>query len=458
MKSGRVLLVDDDVALCETLTVGLKHLGFHACWRSSAKEAIGLLSVEEYDVVLADLNMPEMDGIELCSRLSEQQPDLPTIIVTAFGDIDSAIAAIRAGAYDFVPKPFELETIALALERAVKHRQLNKEVRRLRRAVDEAQAFGNLVGESPCMRQVREVILRVAASDATVLLTGESGTGKELVARELHRASRRDPGPFVAINCAAMPEALLESELFGHAKGAFTDARQQHDGLFIQASGGTLFLDEVGDMPLALQPKLLRVLQERTVRPVGSTTEQPIDVRVVAATNRDLDDAVEQGSFRADLLYRLKVIEISVPPLRERMNDVLLLAQLFLERFGERMSKSVTGITAPAAEKLVAYSWPGNVRELQNCMERAVVFAQHDQITVEDLPDNIRQHKATRVILDTSDPSTLPTLQQVEKRYVERVLHACGGNKRRAARILGVDRKTLYRRMERYGLAVADGA
>ncbi len=453
---GRVLLVDDDRSMCEALASGLSKRNFEVVWETDPSKAMGRLVNEDFDVVVSDLRMPQIDGIALCRQITEQRPDLPVVVVTAFGSFDSAIEAIRAGAYDFVTKPFELDSMALTLERASKHRHLREEVRRLRRAVDENRFSGSLVGESASMKRVYDIMSRVAETDATVLITGESGTGKERVASELHRLSKRNQGQFVAINCAAMPEALLESELFGHTKGAFTDARVSRDGLFVQANGGTLLLDEIGDMPIALQPKLLRALQERTIRPLGSNAEKPVNVRVIAATNKDLDEQVEKGLFREDLLYRLKVIEVAIPPLRGRGNDVLLLAQRFVESFAKQMSKGVVGITTPAAERLLSYSWPGNVRELQNCIERAVVLTQHDRITVEDLPDSVRDHKATRVILDAEDPSELPTLDRVEQRYIERVIQAVGGNKRMAARILGIDRKTLYRRLERYGVATTD--
>jgi len=284
-----------------------------------------------------------------------------------------------------------------------------------------------------------------------VLVRGESGTGKELVAQALHKRGRRTAGPFVAVNCAAMPETLLESELFGHARGAFTDAKSARTGLFVQADHGTLFLDEIGTMPLGLQPKLLRALQQRTVRPVGSDTEVPFDVRLVAATNADLEAAVEAGTFREDLFFRINVIPIEVPPLRRRGNDVLLLAQRFLEEFASQAQKPVRGLTSAAAEKLLGYSWPGNVRELRNCIERAVALTRFEQLTVEDLPDKVRDAKRPAVLLAADDPSELVPMEEVERRYILRVLEAAGGNKASAARILGLDRKTLYRKLERWG-------
>jgi two-component system response regulator HydG len=291
----------------------------------------------------------------------------------------------------------------------------------------------------------------VADSDASVLITGESGTGKEVVARALHARSKRRAGPFVAVNCAAMPEALLESELFGHTKGAFTDARAARTGLFLQADRGTLLLDEIGELPPGMQPKLLRALQERVVRPVGGSAEIPFDVRIVAATNRDLETAIEERTFRADLYYRLDVIHVELPPLRSRGSDVLVLAQRFVEEFATRAGKGVTGISAPAAEKLLAYAWPGNVRELMNCVERAVALTRYDQITVDDLPAKVKDHRPSHVLVASEDPSDLVPLEEVERRYVLKVLESAGGNKTLAARILGLDRKTLQRKVERSG-------
>jgi two-component system response regulator HydG len=284
-----------------------------------------------------------------------------------------------------------------------------------------------------------------------VLITGESGTGKEVVARALHRRGRRKNGPFVAVNCAALPETLLESELFGHARGAFTDARSARSGLFVQANGGTLFLDEITEMPLALQPKLLRALQERVVRPLGGEGEVPFDVRLVTATNRDLETAVEEGRFRGDLFFRVNVIHVPLPPLRARGGDILLLAQRFLGEYGARSSKQVTGLSPQAAERLLAYSWPGNVRELENCIERAIALAQHDHILPDDLPEKVRAYRRSHVLVASDDPAELVPLEEVERRYILRVMEAVGGNKSQAAQVLGLGRKTLYRKLEAYG-------
>jgi DNA-binding NtrC family response regulator len=338
-----------------------------------------------------------------------------------------------------------VEELAFRLERAIQHRRLAEEVKRLR--AREPEPLDDLLGESAALRRLRELVARVARSDAPVLVVGETGSGKELVARALHRHGARPDGPFVALNCAALPEHLLESELFGHARGAFTDARTPRTGLLLHANGGMLFLDEIAELPLALQPKLLRALQERCVRPVGSEEETPFDARVVAATNRDLDAAVEEGRFREDLFFRLDVLRIEVPPLRARGSDVLLLAQHFLREAASRSGKAVIGLSHGAAEKLLQYAWPGNVRELANCIERAVALTDHEQILVEDLPERIRDYGAGHVLVASDDPSELVPLEVVEQRYVTRVMEAVGGNKTLAARILGVDRKTLYRKL-----------
>jgi two-component system response regulator HydG len=450
--TGTILVVDDDADMCETLATDLVARGFEPSWCTSADEAFLQLSQREFDVVVTDLQMGGMSGIQLCERIVANRPDIPVIVITAFGSLDTAVAAIRAGAYDFLTKPFEFEQLALTVERAVGHRALQEELRRLRLAVAENQKFNKLVGASASMRQLFDMLARVGETDTSVLITGESGTGKELVARALHERSRRREGPFVAINCAAMPEGLFESELFGHTKGAFTDAKASRPGLFLRAHEGTLFLDEIGDMPLGLQSKLLRALQERKVRPVGGDQEYAFDARIVAATNRDLEGAVEKGRFREDLYFRLNVIQIAVPPLRGRGNDVLVLAQHFLEGFAARAGKSVSKISTEAADKLLSYFWPGNVRELENCMERAVALARYDQIVVDDLPEKIRDYETSHVILASDDPADLVPMDEVERRYILRVLKVLGGNKSQAAKVLGYDRKTLYRRLERYGI------
>lgn len=452
--SARVLLVDDDSNLTSTLELGLSQRGYQVACAERADVALQQLDTEDVDVVLTDLNMPGLGGLEFAERLAVSHPETPVIVLTGFGSFESAVAAIRAGAYDFLSKPARLDSIVIALERAVQHRALHREVKRLRLEVSagrSAQLHG-VIAASAAMQQVLDVVTRVATTPTSILITGESGTGKEVMARAIHERSGRR-GPFVAINCAAMPEALLESELFGHVRGAFTDAREARVGLFTEANGGTLLLDEVGDMPLGLQPKLLRVLQERKVRPIGARGEHPVDVRIIAATHRDLEARIEVGAFREDLFFRLNVVSLNLPPLRERSADVLPLAQRFLSQFSERTQKAVRGLSAKAAERLLAYDWPGNVRELSNCIERAVALTRYDELGVDDLPERVVQYRSTRVVLDVEDSSEFVTLEELEKRYIRKVLEALQGNKTQAARVLGIERKTLYRKLDAWDRA-----
>jgi two-component system response regulator HydG len=445
--SGRVLVVDDERGMCELLEAGLRKRGFTVTWRTSGAEALELAAAEEFDVVVTDLTMRGMTGLELCQHIAEVQPELPVIVITAFGSLDTATAAIRAGAYDFITKPFELDTLKLTLERALRHRALRQEVRRLRRAVDDRQGWGEMLGESPGMKRVFDLLDRVADSDTAVLLAGGRGTGKELAARALHRRSRRAGGPFVAVACAAVPEALLEGELLGHAAAGPVKARPS---ALQRAVGGTVFLDEIGDLTPGLQAKLLHALQERPVAG-GAGESAASSVRVVTATQRDIETAVEEGRFREDLYYALNVVRVDLPPLRSRGADVLLLAQHFVEQFAASKGKSVEGLAAGAAEKLGAYGWPGNVRELRNCVERAVTLTRYDQITAEDLPEKVRAHQPTAELV-SNDPAELVSMEEVERRYIGRILEATGGNKTQAAQILGFDRATLYRKLERYGI------
>jgi len=447
----RVLVVDDDRAMCEALAAELAAHGLEVVFRTKATEALELVLREEFDVVMTDLNMPVVSGIDLCQRIAQNRRDVPVIVVTAFGSLDTAVATIRAGAFDFLPKPFDVDDIVVAVERAVRDKSLRQEVVRLRSALGPARAPTTLLGQSAAMRTVLDLVDRVATSDVSVLVTGESGTGKELVAREIHARGPNPAGPFVAVNCAAIPETLLESELFGHAKGAFTDARTQRRGLFAEADGGTLLLDEIGEMPLAMQAKLLRALEERAVRPVGGNVSVPFNARLVAATNKNLEAAVVDKTFREDLYYRIHVVHIEVPPLRARGADVLELAQSFLSRAAERQRKPVKSLSPSVAERLLGYTWPGNVRELVNCVERAVALARFEQLTVEDLPEKLRAYAATPIVV-AADADELVPLDELERRYMVRVLEAVGGNKSSAARILGLDRTTLYRMMDRFGL------
>lgn len=450
---AHLLIVDDDESACEFLDTVLSGQGFRVTSEVTAEAALSRLSGQEFDAMLTDVYMHGMDGIELCRRVQALRPDLPVLVVTGEASLDAAVAALRAGAYDFITKPIDTKLLMPAINRAVQHYRLNAEVRRLRRALDDTRRFGAIIGKSPAMQQVFDLIVRVADSEASVLVTGESGTGKELVARSIHEHSARVAGPFVALNCAAVPANLIESELFGHARGAFTDAKTSRDGLFAQADGGTLFLDEIGELPLEMQPKLLRALQERRIRPVGVSKEIPFDARIVTATNRDLESEVEAGRFREDLLYRIDVVRVELPPLRMRGRDVLLLAQAFIERFADQGGRNVRQLDPVAAERLLSYDWPGNVRELENCMERAVALARIDRITLEDLPRKIREHRPERVVLTADDPEDLPTLDELERRYIGKVLGAMGGNKSQAAKVLGLDRRTLYRRLEKHGIS-----
>ena len=449
-----VFVVDDEREMVDLIALGLKKRGFQMLTFTSGTEAIAAIPAHDVDVIITDLNMKGMSGLELCQKVALDRPDIPVIVLTAFGSFETAVGAIRAGAYDFVTKPVEVEALAIAVRRAAEHRALRGELKRLHEVVANTRGRGDLIGASPAMQQVYQLIDQVSTTDATVLITGESGTGKEVVARAIHDRSKRKDAPFVALNCAAVPEALLESELFGHAKGAFTDAQKSRQGLFQQASGGTLFLDEVGDMALTTQPKLLRALQEKRVRPVGAEAEVVTDVRLVTATNRDLEDMVEDKRFREDLYYRINVIHIPLPPLRARGGDVLLLAQHMLRHHATVFDKKVVGLSAAAAERMLAYDWPGNVRELGNCIERAVALAHFEEIQVEDLPEKIRSQQTRRSNpMSGPDHPELMTLEEVERRHVLRVLEACEGNRTDAAKILDLDRKTLYRKLLRWGVS-----
>ncbi|MEX1361991.1 MAG: sigma-54 dependent transcriptional regulator [Nannocystaceae bacterium] len=447
---GRVLIVDDDVDLLDLLVAGLTAQGYEAEGCVSAEKGLAALAESRFDVILADINLPGMSGIEFCSRVVEERPDRAVIVMTAFGSMKSAVAAMRAGAYDYIAKPLDVDAVGLRIGRVVREGRIRDEARRLRAVVEVKESYGGLLGSSPAMQKIYDLLERVADSDASVLVTGESGTGKELVARAIHDRGPRRDGAFVAVNCSAVPENLLESELFGHAKGAFTDARNDRQGLFTQAGGGTLFLDEIGEIPMVMQPKLLRALEERRVRPVGSNTEIDFDVRLVAATNRDLEAAVEEGRFREDLFFRINVIHVDLPPLRSRGTDVLSLAQHFLGRYSLQAGKQVQGISPAAAQRLCDYEWPGNVRELRNCMERAVALTRYTDVQVEDLPERVSKYRRSHVVIASDDPTELVPLEEVERRYILRVVETVGGNKTMASKILGLDRKTLYRKLERY--------
>jgi two-component system response regulator AtoC len=454
--SQSVLIIDDDASTCELLADGLAHRELTAAWTTQPEQVETLLAERPFDVVLTDVRLRRADGIELCARLVEKHPGLPVVVMTAFGNIDTAISAMRAGASDFLTKPVAPVLLAMSLTRAISHASLQREVTELRqRAV---ASFGGLVGASHAMRAVYELIERAAPSQANVLISGEAGTGKELLARTLTAKSNRADRPFVAVNCAALPESLLESELFGPTKGAFTGASLAREGLVAQAAHGTLFLDEVSELPLSLQPKLLRVLQERTLRPLGSDLELPVDVRLICASHRDLEQAVVEGRFRADLFYRINVIQIALPRLAARGDDVLVLARHFLEHFGRERTRGPHVITPEVERLLQAYPWPGNVRELSSCIERALVLARGRELGPLDLPEKVRCYRREQPSAAAIEPSGLVALEEVERRYILRVLEAVHGNKSRASQVLGLDRKTLYRRLERYGALAEERA
>ncbi|MBL9024268.1 MAG: sigma-54-dependent Fis family transcriptional regulator [Myxococcales bacterium] len=446
---AQVLSVDDDPSVGSMLKRALAPFDLDVSCVTDPIAALDVLATKHIDVVLTDLRMARLDGVDLCERIRAAFPDVPVIVVTAFGSMESAVRALRAGAYDFVTKPVDIEIIARALRRAVEHRFLKGELLRLQREAASSGSHG-IIGESEGVQTVLALIDRVADTDVTVLLTGESGTGKELVARAIHLKSKRAERPLVAVNCAAIPEALVESELFGHARGAFTDAQRPRAGLMARARGGTLFLDEIADIPLAVQPKLLRALQERTIRPVGADDEEPIDVRIIAATHVDLEEAVRSGRFREDLFYRLDVVRMELPPLRERGGDVLLIAHHFLERFSSSMGRGVRRFSEAAAARLRSYAWPGNIRELANCVERAVTLARLEEITVDDLPPRIRQASVESTFSLPRQPEDVLPLEEIQRRYVLAAVEAAGGSKAEAARLLNVDRATLYRWLARY--------
>jgi two-component system, NtrC family, response regulator HydG len=450
-RSARVLVLDDERDAAELMGEVLKMAGHEPFIASSAAEALSALEGSEYDVLLTDIHLGETSGLEVCRRAMEQKPNLPVVVVTGNTTLESAVAAMRAGAHDFVTKPIDSDLLLLTIQRALKHGDLSNEVNRLRKSLAEtSSSIEGLLGKSAAMRQVLDLVRRVAPTHATVLVTGESGTGKELVARAVHAESTRGDGPFVAINCAAVPAPLLESELFGHVRGAFTDARSSRRGLFLEATSGTVFLDEIGEMPLEMQVKLLRALQERKVRPVGGNEEIPFDSRIIAATNRNLEEEVAQGHFREDLYYRINVVGINVPPLRDRPGDISVLAAHFVQRCAERSGTQVEGISPQALEKLLAYDWPGNVRELENCIERAVALASSSTVTADSLPARIRSFRPEQLSVVPETVEQLIPLGELERRYIIHVLKLVGGNKSKAARILGMDRRTLYRRFEQF--------
>jgi DNA-binding NtrC family response regulator len=465
MTASRVLIVDDEPDMVENYTRILRRAGYRCLATTDPQRALGLLEAERPDVLLTDLKIPELDGMELLRRARALDPGLPVIVVTAFGSIESAVAAVKEGAFDYLPKTFSVDQLTLAVERALRHRRLHVENRNLREQLQETLGLENVVGRSPAMAQVFELVRKAARSEANILILGESGTGKELIARAVHANSGRAAQPFVPVDCASLPEHLLESELFGHEKGAFTGAVRSKPGLIETARGGTVFLDEIGDIAVGLQVKLLRALQERQIRRVGGTSLIDVDVRVVSATNRDLVETMRRGQFREELYYRINVIEIRLPPLRDRAGDVKLLAHAFLKRYGQGRME---GFADDAMSTLEAYAWPGNVRELQNVVERACALAEGSMVTRRDLPQHVAQG-AHRVASGASNavpqdlagavgPNTPLTearerwLAVLEATYLRDLLARHDGNVSAAAKTAGIDRKTFHRLINKHRL------
>ncbi len=446
---GHILIIEDDQDMGDMLDFGLSRRGFTTHSLLCGRAGIEAIAGDLPDVILTDINLPDINGIQVCREVAGQWPDIPVILMTAFGSLDTAIEAIRAGAYDFITKPLDMDLLSLTLERAVDHKNLKHQVKILSQEIERSHSFAGLIGESPIMKEFFARLQRIADAETSVLITGESGSGKEITARALHEYSRRRDKPFVAINCSALPENLLESELFGHVKGAFTNAWQDRTGLLLEASGGTLLLDEIGDIPLNLQPKLLRALEERTVRPVGGNKEKAFDARILAATNIDIETAVAEGRFREDLYYRLNVIKVDIPPLRKRGTDILLLARKFIGDVAEKLGKKVTGLADSTVKRLLGYEWPGNVRELRNAMEHGVVMTLFEKIVPEDLPEKIQDHTGRTLFWETAEPAELISLGEMIQRYIAYILKTTKGNQTLASEILGIDRKTLYRKLQK---------
>jgi DNA-binding NtrC family response regulator len=440
--TARIWVIDDDGSSRELLARILASRGWEVTQLADGREALERLAAQgPPDLVVSDIRMAEVGGLEVTETFRKDAPDTPVILVTAFGNVDGAVEAIRRGAFDYISKPYDVDAVQLTAARALEQRRLASENEVLRRQLRDRYRLETAVGRSESMLQVFKTAARVAASDATVLILGESGTGKELVARAIHQASPRSAGPFVPVDCGAIAEGLLESELFGHVRGAFTGAQAARRGLFEEATGGTVFLDEIGDVGAGLQARLLRTLQEGTIRRVGANEAIPVDVRVVAATNKDLEAAVKGGRFREDLYYRLNVVTLRIPPLRERREDVPLLAEHFAAKHG----RGKGAVSAEARELLQAYDWPGNVRELENVVSRALALNPSGVVVPADLPDRLRARPVEPARGLPLPPGFRPTLDELSRRYAVLVLGECGGNKTRAAELLGIDRKTLYR-------------
>ncbi len=442
VRKGRILIVDDEAVVRDSLQGWFDSEGYEIGVAPGGREALLAIQKRQYDLALLDIKMPGMDGIELQKRLREADPELTVIMMTGYAVVDTAVQALKAGAYDYITKPIDPDELVHLVSNALGHKRYRRELERLRENLQEVYPETKLIGNSPAMRRVLELIEMVAPTDTTVLIFGESGTGKELVARAIHAASPRRHMPMVVIHCGALTETLLESELFGHERGAFTGAQYRKKGKFEVADGGTVFLDEISDISLKTQTDLLRVLQEKEISRVGGTQSIHVDFRCVAATNKNLEDLVKAGSFRPDLYYRLKVFAIDLPPLRERREDIPLLADHFARKFATAMNKPAPKLSAGSVDLLLGYDWPGNVRELENAVERALVIGREAEIQPADFPFQLQTHK----------PASGKTLEDVERAHIERVLRETEGNLSRAARLLDIDRTTLYNKLRRYGL------
>jgi DNA-binding NtrC family response regulator len=446
---ARILLVEDETNMARTLAKNLERAGYSVEHAPHGQAALARLDADRFDVVLTDLKMPVMDGMELLRAIHERALPPAVVVLTGYGTIESAVEAMKLGASDYLIKDARPQEILLTIQRALKLDALQRENARLKHEVGLLRGFGELIGDSVAMQEVYRVIDAVTQNRSTVLVTGESGTGKELVARTIHDRGLLADHPFVVLNCAGLSETLLDSQLFGHRRGAFTGAVADHDGVFRAAEGGTIFLDEVSEIPLGLQSKFLRAVQEREVTPLGSSLPVPVDFRLIAATNRDLLSEVHAGRFRQDLYYRLNVVHIELPPLRGRGDDIALLVAHFVERFGEQYGVGTKWVRPDALEALRAYAWPGNIRELQNAIERAFALSASDTIGLGDLPAAISTQTAAP---PGTDGDALPTLEQAERRLIAAALERSRGRKNEAARLLGIDRQRLYRKISKYGL------
>ncbi|MDD5308440.1 MAG: sigma-54 dependent transcriptional regulator [Deltaproteobacteria bacterium] len=450
----RILIVDDEESIRVALSALLARNGYHVVTAPDAEQALLALASNGIDVAFVDMRMPGMNGIELIREIAARGLSVTVVVMSAYGSVDNAVEAMQAGAYDYITKPFKTDEVILTLAKAEERENLRRENARLKAEMVGQHAFEGIIACSKAMESVFKMISKVAEYKSTVLVTGESGTGKELVARAIHKSSARAKGPFVGINCGAIPENLLESELFGHKRGAFTDAHADKMGLFAEAEGGTLLLDEVGELPLSLQVKLLRVLQENTVRRLGDTKDTKVDVRIVAATIRDLGDEVKNGAFREDLYYRLNVLPVHLPPLRERPEDVPLLVEHFVRRHNRRLGTDVEGVTAEAEKLLAAYPWPGNVRELENTIERAMVLTEGKRIGATDLPENVQQScDPIRLTLASGELSVKKTFRIIEEELIRRALEKTGGNRTLAARYLEISHRALLYKIKQYGIS-----